>query len=487
MDFVERHAGWTAAQSAAAEEIRDRAEGGGLKVVRLVFADQHGLLRGKTVTASEMPTVLREGTGIASSLLAKDTSGRTVFPLFTKETPLGLPELRGAADMVMVPDPLTFRMLPWSPGTGWLLCDLRFTSGAPVPLCTRGLLRSVLEQTGGLTYRTGLEVEFHLFRLDDPRLGPADLGQPGAAPEVGMLNHGYQYLSELRYDELDPMLDVLRGTLEELGLPLRTLEVEFGPSQVELTLRPADGLGTADAMVLLRSAVKQVAARHGHHATFMCRPHLPGVFSSGWHLHQSVLRDGVGIFAPEPGTGAGTEAEAGAAASGPGLSPYGTAFLGGLLRHARATSAFSTPTLNGFKRFRSLSLAPDRAVWGRDNRGAMVRVLGDGPSSTRLENRIGEPAANPYLYLASQLAAGLDGVARGLDPGPAADEPYATRAEPLPRSLGQALDALEADEALGDRLGKDFVAYYTSVKRAELARFDQEVTDWEQREYFRVF
>jgi glutamine synthetase len=231
-------------------------------------------------------------------------------------------------------------------------------------------------------------------------------------------------------------------------------------------------------MVLLRSAVKQVAARHGHHATFMCRPHLPGVFSSGWHLHQSMLRDGVGIFAPESGE---------LTASGPPLSSYGTAFLGGLLRHARATSAFSTPTLNGFKRFRSLSLAPDRAVWGRDNRGAMVRVLGDGPSSTRLENRIGEPAANPYLYLASQLAAGLEGVAGGLEPGPAADEPYAARAEPLPRSLGEALDALESDRMLADRLGKDFVAYYTSIKRAEIARFSQEVTDWEQREYFRVF
>lgn len=257
--------------------------------------------------------------------------------------------------MVMVPDPLTFRMLPWSPGTGWLLCDLRFTTGTPVPLCTRGLLRSVLEQTDGLTYRTGLEVEFHLFRPTDPRLGSGDLGQPGAAPEVGMLNHGYQYLSELRYDELDPILDVLRANIEGLGLPLRSLEVEFGPSQVELTLQPADGLGTADAMVLLRGAVKQVAARHGHHATFMCRPHLPGVFSSGWHLHQSVLRDGVGIFAPDAAEGDGVR---------PPLSPYGTAFLGGLLRHARATSAFSTPTLNGFKRFRSLSLAPDRAVWG---------------------------------------------------------------------------------------------------------------------------
>lgn len=478
MGFIERHGLWNAEQTAAAGEILARAESGGMTAVRVVFADQHGLLRGKTVTVGELPNVLREGTGIASSLLAKDTSGRTVFPLFTKETPLGLPELRGAADMVMVPDPLTFRMLPWSPGTGWLLCDLRFTSGGPVPLCTRGLLRSVLDQTGGLTYRTGLEVEFHLFRLDDPRLGPGDLGQPGAAPEVGMLNHGYQYLSELRYDELDPILDVLRSNIEGLGLPLRSMEVEFGPSQVELTLQPADGLGTADAMVLLRSAVKQVAARHGHHATFMCRPHLTGVFSSGWHLHQSVLRDGVALFAPE---------HAGSSESGPPLSPYGTAFLGGLLRHARATSAFSTPTLNGFKRFRSLSLAPDRAVWGRDNRGAMVRVVGDGPSATRLENRIGEPAANPYLYLASQLAAGLEGVAGDLDPGPAADEPYATRAEPLPRSLGEALDALEADQALADRLGKDFVAYYASIKRAELARFGQEVTDWEQREYFRVF
>jgi len=476
--FIERHGLWNAEQAAAAREIQERAESGGMTVVRLVFADQHGLLRGKTVTMGELPNVLRDGTGIASSLLAKDTSGRTVFPLFTKETPLGLPELRGAADMVMVPDPTTFRMLPWSPGTGWLLCDLRFTTGAPVPLCTRGLLRSVLDQADGLTYRTGLEVEFHLFRLDDPRLGPGDQGQPGAAPEVGMLNHGYQYLSELRYDELDPILDVLRANIEGLGLPLRSLEVEFGPSQVELTLQPADGLGTADAMVLLRSAVKQVAARHGHHATFMCRPHLPGVFSSGWHLHQSMLRDGVGVFAPEGGELTG---------SGPPLSPYGTAFLGGLLRHARATSAFSTPTLNGFKRFRSLSLAPDRAVWGRDNRGAMVRVLGDGPSSTRLENRIGEPAANPYLYLASQLAAGLEGVAGGLEPGPAADEPYAARAEPLPRSLGEALDALESDRMLADRLGKDFVAYYTSIKRAEITRFSQEVTDWEQREYFRVF
>ncbi|MFE2432618.1 glutamine synthetase family protein [Streptomyces sp. NPDC059373] len=470
--LIERHGLWTPEQTAAAREIEARVAAGEIDVVRLVFADQHGLLRGKTVTAGELPNCLRDGTGIASSLLAKDTSGRTVFPLFTAETPLGLPELRGAADMIMVPDPSTFRMLPWSPGSGWMLCDLRFGSGSAVPLCTRGLLRSVLARADGLTYRTGLEVEFHLFRLTDPRTGPADLGQPGSPPETAMLNHGYQYLSELRYDELDPMLDLLRRNLEGLGLPLRSMEVEFGPSQVELTLQPADGLGTADSMVLLRSAVKQVAARHGHHATFMCRPQLPQVFSSGWHLHQSVLRDGTNAFASD----------------GPSLSAFGTAFLGGLLHHARATSAFSTPTLNGYKRFRSFSLAPDRVVWGQDNRGAMVRVItGAGPSAVRLENRIGEPAANPYLYLASQLAAGLDGVARDLDPGPSADEPYATEAVPLPRSLREALDALVADHALAGHLGKDFIDYYVGIKRAEIDRFDQEVTDWEQREYFRIF
>jgi glutamine synthetase len=170
------------------------------------------------------------------------------------------------------------------------------------------------------------------------------------------------------------------------------------------------------------------------------------------------------------------------------LSPAGHRFLAGLLAHARGASAFAAPTINGYKRFQSYSLAPDRAVWGRDNRGAMVRVVGsrhDG--STRLENRVGEPAANPYLYLASQLVAGLDGIERDLDPGPSADEPYESSAEPLPRSLREALDALDQDKQLRAGLGETFVDYYLAIKRAEVARFEQSVTDWEHREYFRMF
>jgi glutamine synthetase len=186
--------------------------------------------------------------------------------------------------------------------------------------------------------------------------------------------------------------------------------------------------------------VKQIARRHGYHATFMCRPKLPNVFASGWHLHQSLVShtSGENAFMAREG------AEA--------LSPLGRAWLAGLLAHARASTVFTTPTINGYKRYRTYSLAPDRAIWGRDNRGVMIRVLGGaGDAATRLENRIGEPAANPYLYMASQILSGLDGVDRKLDPGPSADTPYETSATPLPKSLREAVFALDDDRSSARR------------------------------------
>src|SRR5690606_32515583 len=125
---------------------------------------------------------------------------------------------------------------------------------------------------------------------------------------------------------------------------------------------------------------------------------------------------------------------------------------------------------------------------GMDNRGAMLRVIGGaGDPNTRLENRVGEPAANPYLYMASQAHAGLDGLARHLEPPPAADTPYDTPAALLPRSLGEALDALREDDRLVEAFGPEVIDWYTHIKRAEIARFESEVTDWEQREYFDMF
>jgi glutamine synthetase len=277
-------------------------------------------------------------------------------------------------------------------------------------------------------------------------------------------------------------MDVLRGTMAALDLPLRSLEVEFGPSQYELTFAPLPGMAAADAMVLLRSALKQVARRHGLLASLMCRPALPNVLPSGWHLHQSLIdrRSRTNAFTShddkEP------------------LSPVGRGFLAGLLTHAGAAAAFATPTINGYKRYHGVNtMAPIRAVWAQDNRGAMVRVMGEaGDEATHLENRVGEPLANPYLYMGSQIHAGLDGIARKLDPGPSADAPYEGSAARLPATLEEALAALRESTCLRAGFGDAFVSYYLHLKEAEIERCRKATdgpdptaaTDWEHREYF---
>ena len=148
---------------------------------------------------------------------------------------------------------------------------------------------SISSAQRGYDFVAGLEVEFHLFKLEDAHMAPEDAGQPGTPPSVSLLSHGYQYLTEQRYDQMEPALEIIRRDVLALGLPLRSVEVEFGPSQCEFTFAPTKGLTPADNMVLFRSAVKQIARRHGYHATFMCRPKLPNVFASGWHLHQSIV------------------------------------------------------------------------------------------------------------------------------------------------------------------------------------------------------
>ncbi|MDO9711616.1 glutamine synthetase family protein [Paracraurococcus lichenis] len=476
MGFVARHGLRDAEAAAAAAEVLARAAREGVSLVRLAFPDQHGVLRGKAVTLPALPGAMEDGVSLTSTLLLKDTAHRTTVPVFSAGGGIGMRDVQGAADFVLVPDPATYRPLPWAPGTAWMLCDAYWPDGREVDFATRGLCRRVLGDlaTAGYELVTGLEVEFHLTRLLDPKLAPEDAGQPGSPPEVALLTQGYQYLTEARLDQMQSILEVLQREVTALGLNLRSVEVEYGPSQVEFTFAPGVGLAPADAMVLFRSAVKQVARRHGHHASFMCRPRLPNVMSSGWHLHQS-LRDAAGR-------------NAFASTDGAPLSPLGLHWLGGLLAEAQAAAAFTTPTLNGYRRYRPMSLAPDRAVWGIDNRGVMLRVLGQpGSAVTHIENRVGEPAANPYLYLASQVVAGMAGLAARRDPGPSADAPYETAAPPLPTTLEAALAALETSAVFREGLGGDFVDYFLRLKRAEIARFNAEVSEWEQREYFDLF
>jgi glutamine synthetase len=302
---------------------------------------------------------------------------------------------------------------------------------------------------------------------------------------VSVFERGYQYLSEVRLDSMSGTLEALRDALGALGLPPRSMEDEWGPGQLEFSFAPMGGLAAADAAVLFRSVVKQVCQRHGLLATFMCRPALPNFFSSGWHLHQSLISRSSGM-------------NAFASVSGP-LSALGTSYVAGLLEHAVPSLVFAAPTVNGYKRYRPYSFAPDRVCWAVENRGALVRVQGaPGDSSSHVENRMGEPAANPYLYMAANIAAGADGIQRCLTPpAPVEADPYAAAAPMLPTSLSGAVKALEGDSFYRTAFSDTFVDYLVMMKRAEIARYeaalaapgstDDEVTDWEMREYFEFF
>jgi glutamine synthetase len=209
--------------------------------------------------------------------------------------------------------------------------------------------------------------------------------------------------------------------------------------------------------------------------------------ASGWHLHQSLVDLRSDANAMARATPAPDAKPSDAALT---LSDNGEHYLAGLLEHASAMAVFCTPTINGFGRYRSNALAPQAVLWGRDNRGAMLRVLGRcGDAATRIENRIGEPSANPYLYIAAQIHAGLDGLRRKLRAGPATDAPYAGRTALLPTSLGAALQALAGDEVLRRALGASFVDCFARIKRAELARYDAaaDKDEWQRREYFSRF
>ncbi len=476
--FVDRHAGWSAEQAAAAADLPRRLEADGVHSVRLSFPDLHGVLRGKTVMTGALASALKQGLSITSSLQLKDTSHRTVVPVFSAGAGIGRSDLQGAGDLVMVPDPLSLKLLPWAPGTAWLLCDLYFADGTPFPWSPRRIAQDALArlEARGLEFVSGLEVEFHLTRLVDPRLSPEDAGQPGTPPEVALLHQGYAYLTEQRYDTVEPILEILRRDCEALGLPLTSMELEFGPSQVEFVFGVQSGIASADAMILFRNAAKQIARRHGYHASFMCRPALPEAMSSGWHLHQSLRHKDTGenAFAMPDGQ--------------PGLSKTGQHYLAGLLAEAAGAMPLTTPTINGYKRYRANSLAPDRIAWGEDNRGAMLRVLAKGEAgATRIENRVGEPAANPYLYLASQMVSGLAGIEAGALPPPAVESPYTAEAQRLPGSLESALGLLDDSAVLRAGLGEGFVDHFLRIKQAEVARYNTTVTDWEHREYFDLF
>lgn len=484
---------WTDDQHRQAKAIEEQVRSGGLKLFRLAWADIHGVSRAKTVTLPAFLGALRDGYNINVATATLDPSGARVFSSFTQGGGMGLEEMTGSPNLAIIPDPATFRVLPWEPQVGWILCDEFFPSGVPFHFSPRQLLKRQLERLAERKFRSvvGLEVEWYLLKIADEHLGIENVGSPGRrgrAPATYPVEPGFSYHSESNMDQLHRVVAALAEALDDLGLPLRSIEKEWGPGQLECTFGPEDALTAADNLILFRTATRQICRRVGYLASFMTRPKLPGYYSSGWHLHQSLVdaASGRNLFVPESKDAL--------------LSPLGFAYLGGLTEHALPSTVFANPTVNGYRRFRINSLAPDRVAWCSDHRGAMLRVLGgaDNPGC-RIENRLGEPSANPYLYILSQVASGLDGIANRRDPGPSAAEPYAADRPMLPSSLKSAAELMNGNAFYRETLGTVFVDYYSCLKQTEIGRFEafltdqkidpssEEITDWEQDEYFDFF
>jgi len=479
--FVTEFGLWDERQVAAAERVRSRLAH--VDLVRVVFCDPHGLPRSKTLTAQAFGAVLGNGMDFSPGPFLFDTGHAVAVDFLAEDPGVGVSELVGAGDFVVIPDPVTFQILPGDgPRTAWVLGDEYLRDGTPHPLSARHLLRRVCGWYAdhSLAPVIGLEVEWYLTRcLPGPAGNTGNgFGLQGDAPGVEAVNPGYQFNLDGYLDSVSAVTNPLSTVLLDLGLPLRTMEHESGPGQLEFTFDPMLALDAADAMLLFRSVVKRECARRGHHASFMTLPRLDSFDPSGWHLHQSVMNTVTqqNVFAMDDGS--------------EGMSTEGKAYVDGLLARARDFCLLSVPTVNGYRRLApQFTLSPTRIGWHYEHRGAMVRVLGTG-HSTHVENRTGEPCANPYLMISAQLAAGLDGLT-----GRVTDD--AGGPDVLPASLREALDAFRASQHVERLLGRSLLRCLTKLKESELTRFEtwcaenqygnDEVTEWEQREYFAVY
>jgi glutamine synthetase len=481
-DFVEQCHLWDDRQTELAAQIEKALPE--IDRIRVAFCDPHGLVRSKTLTPAAFRSVLRNGMDFSPGPFIFDTGHAVAVDFLAEDPGVGVRELTGAGDFVVVPDPRTFQVLPGDGGrTAWVLGDEYLRDGSPHPLSSRHLLRRVLRRYADrqLEPVIGLEVEWYLTRLLDGPAGNAGngFGSQGAAPSVAAVDAGYQFNLDTYADVLAGVLDPLAAALRELGLPLRTVEHESGPGQVEITFDPLGALDAADAMLLFRTVARRECGRRGHHASFMALPALDSFDPSGWHLHQSVLNAATrrNIFAADDAT--------------EGLSADGKAYVEGLLARARDYCLLSVPTVNGYRRLAAdFTLAPTEIGFEYESRHAMVRVLGAG-GTTHLENRVGEPCANPYLAVAAQLSAGLDGI-EGLTGTPAPGS-----GERLPLSLREALAAFRQSAHPARLLGEPLARTLVKLKESEAGRFEAwvaetgadpaEVTQWEHQEYFAVY
>ena len=448
-----------------AEDVVNLVREQGVRYLFAQFVDMHGKPSAKLVPASHLEDLLADGAGFAG-FAAGDIGQRPNDP-----------------DIAAIPDPTSYTQLPWRPEVARLACDVT-VDGEPWPYCPRTILRNQLARAAELGYelKVGAELEYFLLRRgEDGSLEIADAldtqGQP--CYDMRALTRSLDFVTEIA-DHLDT-----------LGWDNYATDHEDANGQFEQNFDYADALTTCDRAIFFRYMVESIAQERGMLATFMPKPfsHLTG---NGCHLHISLWKDGTNVFAGDP-----TEAT-----HGLGLSPEGLAFVGGLKEHAGAYIALTAPTVNSYKRLvvgsqSGSAWAPIYISYGSNNRTQMLRI----PAAGRIEDRTVDGSCNPYLASTAVLAAGLDGIARNLDPGdPTSDlnlhEVSEERrkelgVELLPDNLLDATRALERDDvlraALGQCANEDYVDYYVRVKRGEWSRAQAEVSNWELERYLQLF
>jgi glutamine synthetase len=412
--------------------------------VRVLYPDLHGIARGKDVPIGEFDHIAGHGLAFCAAIMGTDL----------RHTPVVGPEA-GYPDLRAVPDLSTLMAVPWEPGVLACLADLHpVTPDSAVPADARGALKRAIAAYEELDLEpvVGPELEFFLCVRDE---------NGGLRRYVDNLSMVYTV-----GPQADPkgVVRELAEALSRLGMGAFAANHEFMNSQYEINLRHAPALEAADRAFRLKAAVKDVAAIHGLVATFMGKP-FNDQGGSGFHLHFSADREGENAF--------------------DGVSDELRRFSAGILAHAPALTAFLNPTVNAYKRLVPDSLAPTHANWGWDNRTTFIRIPAERGAATRVEVRVGDGSANPYLAIAATLFAGLRGLRDELQlPDPVEGDAYTQEQDdPLPASLTEALDALDADAYLRDAIGAPIVDTFLAMKRFEAERHRQWVSDWERDEY----
>ncbi len=439
------------------EDIIRMVEEEDVEFIRLQFTDIFGMLKNVAITAGQ---------------LEKALDNRCMFDGSAIEGFVRMEE----TDMYLYPDLDTFEIFPWRPQQGKvarLICDVHCPDGSPFEGDPRYVLKRVLKEAEAMGYRfnVGPECEFFLFHTDEQGRPTTTTHETAGNFDVGPID-----LAE------NVRRDIVLN-LEDMGFDIESSHHEIAPAQHEVDFQYETGLRAADNILTFKMAVKTIAKRHGLHATFMPKPKA-GVNGSGMHINMS-LEDlgGRNLFADD--------------SDERGLSRLAYEFLAGILHHIKSMTILTNPLVNSYKRLIPGYDAPTYIAWSTaSNRGQLIRIPSSRGASTRIELRSPDSAMNPYLALASCLAAGLDGIRRGLTPpepvsrnvaGMTEEEIRSWGISQLPETLGEAIEEFEKDTFLQQVLGKHIYTKYLAAKKKEWDLFRSQVTDWEIGEYLYKF